>query len=44
VKLDAAAWDRWTTWIAKVKDDLQTTVNDRALFHGFRDVVVENWD
>lgn len=44
VKLDAAAWERWRSWIEKVKDDLQTTVNDKALFDGFRDVVVENWN
>jgi hypothetical protein len=44
VKLDGAAWERWGTWITKVRDDLQTTVNDRVLFHRFRDVVVENWE
>ena len=42
MRLDRNAWERWASAIMKVKDDLQTTVNDRAVFQGFSDLVREN--
>jgi hypothetical protein len=42
MRLGKDEWDRWARSISKVEDDLQATVNDRELFHGFRDVLVEN--
>ncbi len=42
MRLDKCAWDKWVSWIAKVKNDLQSTVNDRAVFQGFNEVVRDN--
>jgi len=42
MKLGKREWDGWAESIMKVKDDLQSTVNDREVFRGFRDVIREN--
>ena len=42
MKLGKKEWARWAEWIERVKSDLQATVNDRAVFHGFGDVVRAN--
>ena len=42
MKLGKKEWARWEEWIERVKSDLQATVNDRAVFHGFGDVVRAN--
>lgn len=35
-------WAKWVERIERVKTDLQATVNDQAVFHGFGDVVRAN--
>lgn len=42
MKLDENVWRRWASSITKVEEDVQSTVNDRAAFQGFSDVVREN--
>jgi hypothetical protein len=42
MKVGKKEWATWAEWIERVKSDLQATVNDRAVFHGFGDVVRAN--
>lgn len=40
--LDEDRWKRWLAWIGKVKDDLQSTIDDRAIFGAFNEEVRQN--
>jgi hypothetical protein len=44
MRLGKGEWDRWAGWIEKVRKDLQSTVNDHAVFEVFRNLVIENSD
>jgi hypothetical protein len=44
MRLDEEAWNRWAAAIEQVKVDLQSTINDRAVYQGFNEVVRENED
>src|SRR5260370_23828061 len=44
MQLDENAWKRWVAWIGKVKSDLQSTVDDRAIFRAFNEEVRQNQD
>ena len=42
VRLSKREWGKWARWMMNVKRDLQSAVNDRAIFQTFSDVVRQN--
>jgi hypothetical protein len=42
VKLDEAAWMRWSGWIDTIRKDMSRIRNDAAIFSGFQRLVVDN--
>ncbi len=42
MQLDDNVWKRWTDWISQVTADVQSTVNDRAIFQAFNEEVRQN--
>jgi len=44
MRLGKDEWNRWAISVTRVQEDLQSTVNDRAVFAGFKEVVRSNGD
>lgn len=44
MKLDEAAWTRWTGWIDAIRNDMSRIRNDAAIFSTFQQLVVDNRD
>lgn len=44
MKFDDSVWDRWVDSANKIKDDLQQTVEDQAIFCHFQKIVNDNYE
>ena len=44
MKFTMEVWDRWQAWVLRIKEDLQSVVDDHAVFDEFREMVNENGD
>jgi hypothetical protein len=42
MRFDENMWERWRHWVQKIKEDLEDTVNDHAVFRSFQRLCAEN--